>query len=135
MTLIIKLIEPTYGRVWHMPQGVSLHDAPKSSNDYYLLHKSSNNTSPSRNILRFNHSLVLFSDLCASIKSIRCNSYLLRTAAFLLLGKPPENSGTNYYARNQPLARNNIDNSQRTSPKVLAPNRGCSTVHKKIRRD
>ena len=116
--------------MWHVPHGVSLHAAPKFSNAYNLPYQPSTNNAPSRNILRLNHPLVLL-DLCASTKSFRCSSYLLRTTALLLLGKPPENSGTNYYARNQLLAKNNIDNSQRTSPKVLAPNRGCSTFHRR----
>ena len=71
--------------------------------------------------------------LCASTKLIHCNSYSLRTTTFLLLGKPPENCGTSYYARNQLLAKNNTDNTQRTSPKVPAPQQGCSTAHKRIR--
>ena len=37
----------------------------------------------------------------------------------------------NYYARNLLLAKNNTDNTQHTSPKVLAPNRGCSTVRRR----
>ena len=53
------------------------------------------------------------------------------TTALLLLGKPPKNPGTNFYARNQLLAKNNIDNTQRTSPKVLAPNQGCSTIRRR----
>ena len=44
----------------------------------------------SRNILHFNHPLVLFSYLCVSTKSIRCNSYLFKTTAFLILGMPHE---------------------------------------------
>ena len=81
--------------------------------------------------MRCNHTLVLFSNFCASTKSIRCNSYLLRTTTFLLFCKPPENSGTDYFTRNQLLARNNINNTQRTSPKVLAPNQGCSTIYRR----
>ena len=115
----------------HMPHGVFLHAAPKSSKDYYLLYKPSTNNAPSRNILHFNHPLVLFSDLCASTKSILCNPYSLRTTAFLLLSKPHENSGTNYYARNHLLAKNNIDNTQLTWPKLLAPNQGCCTIHRR----
>ena len=111
-----------------MPHGVFLHAAPKSSNNYSLLYKSYISSTPSRNILRCNHPLFLFSDLCAFTKSIRCNSYSLRTTAFLLLGKPPENSGTNYQARNQPSHKNSIASTQCTSPKVLAPNQGCSTI-------
>ena len=76
--------------------------------------------------------LFLFSDHSASTKPIRCNSYSLRTTAFLLLGKPPENSGISYYATNQLLAKINIDNTQRTSPKVPTPQQGCSTAHKRI---
>ena len=76
--------------------------------------------------------LLLFSDLCTSTNPIRCNSYSLRTTAFLLLDKPPENSGTYYYARNQVLAKINIDKTQHISPKVLAPRQGCSTTHKRI---
>ena len=102
-----------------MPHGIFLHAAPKNSNNYSLLYRASTSSTPSRNILRCNHPLVLFSNFCASTKSIRCNSYLLRTTAFLLLGKPPENSGTDYYAGNQLLPRNHINNTQRTSPKVL----------------
>ena len=34
----------------------------------------------------------------------------------------------NFYYRNRVLATNSISNSQRTSPKVLAPNQGCSTA-------
>ena len=89
------------------------------------------NNISSRNILHFNHPLVVSSYPCASTKSIRCNSYLLRTTAFLMLGKPHENSGTNFYARNQLLAKNNTDYTQRTSPKVLPPNQGCPTVLKR----
>ena len=114
-----------------MPHGIFLHAAPKSSNNYSLLYRASTSSTPSRNILRCNHPLVLFSNFCTSTKSIRCNSYLLRTTAFLLLGKPPENSGTDYYARNQLLAWNHINNTQRTSPTVLAPNKLCSTIHRR----
>ena len=76
--------------------------------------------------------LFLFSDLYASTKPIRCNSYSLRTTAFLLLSKPPENSGNSYYARILLLAKINIDITQHTSPKVPAPQQGCSTAHKRI---
>ena len=130
MTLwLIFSILPAAGlHLWHMPHGVFLHAAP-NSNNYSLLYKSSTSSTPPRTILRCNHPLVLFSDLCALTKSIRCNSYSLRTADFLLLGKPPENSGTNCQARNQPSHKNSIANTQCTSPKVLAPNLGCSTIH------
>ena len=52
------------------------------------------------------------------------------TTALLLLGKPPENPGTNYYVKNELLGKNNIDNTQRTSPKV-AINHGCSTIRRR----
>ena len=42
-------------------------------------------------------------------------------SSLLLLGKPPGNFGTDYYAKNQLLARNSTSNTQRTTPKVLAP--------------
>ena len=35
-------------------------------------------------------------------------------SSLLLLGKPPEDPGTIYYARNQLLAKNSISNTQRT---------------------
>ena len=115
-----------------MPNGILLHTAPKSSNNYTLcstelllaalLHATSCAAT----------TLFLFSDLRASTKPICCNSYSLRTTAFLLIGNPPENSGTSYYARNQLLAKINIDNTKRTSPKVPAPQQGCSTAHKRI---
>ena len=114
-----------------MPHGIFLHAAPKSSNNYSLFYRASSST-PSRNILHCNHPQVLLSDLCDSTKLTRCNSYSLKTTAFLLLGKPPENSGTSYYARNKLLTKNNIDNTQRTSPKLPAPQQGCSTAHKRI---
>ena len=50
-------------------------------------------------------------------------------SSLLLLVKPPGN-GTNYYARNQLLSRNNTSNTQRTTPKVQAPHQGCSTAHR-----
>ena len=50
-------------------------------------------------------------------------------SSLLLLGKPPRNFGTNYYARNQLLAKNNISNIRRTTPKVPAPQQGCPTAH------
>ena len=115
--------------LWHMPHGIFLHATPKSSNKYSLLYRASTSSTLSHNILCCNHTLVLFSDFFASAKSIHCNFYLLKTTAFPLLGKPPENSGTYYYAKNQRLARNNINNTQCASPKVLPPNQWCSTIH------
>ena len=52
-------------------------------------------------------------------------------SSLLLLGKPPGNFGTDYNARNQLLARNSTSNTQRTTPKVLAPHHGCSTAHRR----
>ena len=46
-------------------------------------------------------------------------------SSLLLLGKPPRNSGTDDYARNQLLARNRTSNTQCTTPKVLAPHQRC----------
>ena len=114
-----------------MPHGIFFHAASKSSNNYSLLYRTSTSSTLSCNILRCNHPLVLFSNFCASTKSVHCNSYSLRTTALLLLGEPPENSGTDYYARNQLLERNNTNYTQRTSPKVLAPNQGCPTIHRR----
>ena len=51
-------------------------------------------------------------------------------SSLLLLGKPPEDSGTIYYAGNQLLAKKSISNTQRTTPKVPAPQQGCSTSHR-----
>ena len=51
-------------------------------------------------------------------------------SGLLLLGKPNRNLGTNYYARNQLLARNSTSNTQCTTPKVPAPHQGCSTAHR-----
>ena len=39
-------------------------------------------------------------------------------SSLLLLGKPPVNFGTNYYARNQLLAKKSISNTQRTTARV-----------------
>ena len=52
-------------------------------------------------------------------------------SSLLLFGKPPRNFGTDYYARNQLLARNGTSNTLCTTPKVLAPHQGCSTVHRR----
>ena len=64
----------------------------------------------SRNILRLILPLLLFSNFCASTKSTRCNSHQLTGDRVSLssLGKPPENSGTSFYARIRFLARNSI---------------------------
>ena len=51
-------------------------------------------------------------------------------SSLLLLGKPPGNFGTNYYARNQLLAKNSISNTQRTTQKLPAPQQGCSAAHR-----
>ena len=55
-------------------------------------------------------------------------------SSLLLLGKPHGNFCTDYYARNQLLARNSTSNTQCTTPKVLAPHQGCSTAHRRSER-
>ena len=102
-------------RMWHMPHGISLHIALKNSNSYYLLWGSSINqpasatTGPSCkpaqahhhhappasplscNFLRFScHLWCTPQNIPASTQSIRCNSHLMKTRAFLLLGKIPK---------------------------------------------
>ena len=52
-------------------------------------------------------------------------------SSLLLLGKPPGNFGSNYFARNKLLARNSTNNTQRTTPKVLAPHQECFTAHRR----
>ena len=51
-------------------------------------------------------------------------------SSLLLLGKSPGNYSTNYYPRNQLLARNSTSSTQCTTPKMLAPHQGCSTAHR-----
>ena len=51
-------------------------------------------------------------------------------SSLLLLGKLLEDSGTIYYSWNQLLVKNSISNTQRTTPKVPAPQQGCSTAHR-----
>ena len=65
-------------------------------------------------------------NLRAFTKSIRCNSYSMKNTAFLLLGKPPRNPGTNYYARNRLLARNSTSKTQSIHRSISAPHQRCS---------
>ena len=53
-------------------------------------------------------------------------------SSLCLLSKLPKNSGTIYYARNQLLAKNSISNTQRTTPKVPAPQQGRLYYSKRI---
>ena len=52
--------------LWHMPHGIFLHAAPKSSNNYSLLFRASTRSTGTCNILHCNRPLVLFSYFCAS---------------------------------------------------------------------
>ena len=87
----------------------------------------------SRNFLPFScHLWCTSHDFRASTKSIRCNSHSMTTPAFLLLGKPPTNPDTNYYARNRRLARNSTSWTQSTRRSISAPHQRCSANSQKI---
>ena len=117
--------------VWHMTHGITLHLALRNSNCYYLLWSCSTNLSasttaghncnycssqhhhvPSRgpsftqplplllpSLMHFSQPLRLY-----QVHSLQLS--FNEDSNLLLLGKPPGKLGTNYYARNQLLARN-----------------------------
>ena len=85
----------------------------------------------SRNLLRFScHRWRTSHNLLACTKSIRCNFHLMKNLAFSYLASHPETLETNYYARNQLLARNSTSNTQCPTPKVPPAHQGCSTAHR-----
>ena len=138
-----------------MPHGITLHLTLKNSNYFYLLWRCSTNlpastaAGPNCNYCSSQHHHVLssgpsFAQLLAlllpSLMHFSQLPHLYQVHSLqlsfnedyslLLLGKPPRNLGTNYYARNQLLARNSTSNTQCTTPKVLAPHQECSIAHR-----
>ena len=76
--------------MWHMPHGISPHTPPKSSNVYYLLYKCSTEQHLFTQHLALQpHSGPLLMPL-RLYQVYSLHSYLLKTTAFLILGKPPE---------------------------------------------
>ena len=138
-----------------MPHGISLHITPKNSNSYYLLWGSSNNLpastttgpsyKPALHIIIMPLQQALF--YANSRPSPALTNALLTTSAPLPspftatliqwsrqsspTWQATRNLGTDYYARNQLLARNSTNNTQCTTPKVLAPHQWCSTAHRR----
>ena len=80
----------------------------------------------SHNTLHFNHTMVLFSYLCTSTKSIRCTLTYWRLQPFSYLASPL-NFGTNSLYQETLLATNNLNNLS-TAPKVPAPQQGFPTA-------
>ena len=90
--------------LWHMPHGIFLLATSKNANIYCLLSEQLSD----HNFHATFCSLLPFSNFCASTKSTRCISPSGKIS-LSSLGKPPENSDTNFYARIRLLARNIIN--------------------------
>ena len=126
-----------------MPHGITLHLALKNSNctifSEELLHTWQHQLLLIATSSRpFKKALLHFSCHCwCTISQPPC-LYLVHSqqlsfnedSSLFLLGKPPGNLGTNYYAKNQLLAWNSTSTTQHTTPKVPAPHQGCSTAHR-----